>query len=111
MSRPIEVVQWADEATRSRERGCYWQAECEVDGVRYVARSRNGAPNELARKLLAAEIPDAPLRIVSRGWRGHVSIRSFHRAAEFTIVEGFDRPLHREKWREMPRLGHSFTPL
>ncbi len=63
----IVVRQFADEASRTPNNSCYWQAECVVDGLAYVARSRHGAPYALARELLAAGIPDAPMQVTSAG--------------------------------------------
>jgi hypothetical protein len=49
------------ENTRTPERSSIFEAECEIDGRRYSARSRHGAPNELARVLVSAGLPDQPV--------------------------------------------------
>ena len=49
--------------TRTRNSSAAWLAECEVDGRRFEAKSRHGAPNELARRLVEAGVPDAPIEI------------------------------------------------
>jgi hypothetical protein len=45
----IVMLQRPLEDTRTPERSCVYEAECEVEGRRYSARSRHGAPNKLAR--------------------------------------------------------------
>ena len=44
--------------TRTANSAAAWLAECEVDGRPFEARSRRGAPNALARELVAAGVPD-----------------------------------------------------
>ena len=72
-----------------------------VEGLVYVARSRHGAPNELARQLVAAGLADRPMVIHCRGRGGTMTYRSFHGAARWTYTEG-DQPLRRVKYREQP---------
>jgi hypothetical protein len=48
----IVVQQRPDEETRTPGKSCHWVASTIVDGVTYRARSRRGAPNELARVLV-----------------------------------------------------------
>jgi len=98
---PIAVMCWPDEATRTANSTCVWIAEATVDGVTYAARSRHGAPNALARQLVAAGIEDRPMVIRCRGLDGTLSYRSFHTATKQTYEEG-DRPLRRVQYRERP---------
>ncbi len=42
-----------------------WHAACEINGHEYFVESREGAPFELARKLVAAGIPDQPVEVVA----------------------------------------------
>jgi hypothetical protein len=46
---------------------CEWVAECEINGRRFVARSREGVIYELARILAAAGIEDRPLCVTFAG--------------------------------------------
>src|SRR5262249_5927510 len=67
----------------------------------YIARSRHGAPNELARRLVAAGLADRPMVIRNAGLAGNMTWSSFHAAATWTFNEG-DQPLHRVRHREPP---------
>ena len=98
---PISVTTWPDESTRTPNSACVWVAEATVDGRLYVARSRHGAPNELARELVATGLPDRPMVVRSRMLAGTMTWRSFHAAAGWTYSEG-DQPLHRVRHREQP---------
>ena len=98
---PIKVTCWPDEGTRTPNSACVWIAEATVDGRVYTARSRHGAPNELARQLAAAGLADRPMVIRYRGFAGSLSYRSFHDAATWTYKEG-DRPLRRVRYKERP---------
>jgi hypothetical protein len=98
---PITVITWPDEATRTPNSACAWVAETMVEGRVYVARSRHGAPNELARQLLAAGLADRPMVIHYRGRPGTMNWRSFHAAAMWTYSEG-DHPLRRIRHKEQP---------
>jgi hypothetical protein len=98
---PITVTTWPDEARRTPNSACAWVAEATVDGRTYTARSRHGAPNELARQFVAAEITDRPMVIRYRGLAGTMTYRSFHAAATWTFSEG-DQPLQRVRYRERP---------
>ena len=69
----IEVYQHAEEATRTPESGCYWLAECTIDGRPYAARSRRGGPHELARLLVSAGTQDQPVIVRSLGLAGYLS--------------------------------------
>jgi len=98
---PITVSCWPDETTRTPNSACAWVAEATVDGRTYTARSRHGSPNELARQLVDAELPDRPMLIHYGGCTGAMTYRSFHAAATWTFREG-DQPLHRVQYREQP---------
>jgi hypothetical protein len=98
---PIPVTTWPDESTRTPNSACVWIAEATVDGRLYVARSRHGAPNELARQLVAAGVADRQMVIRSRGLAGTMTYRSFYAAAGWTYSEG-DQPLRRVRYREQP---------
>jgi hypothetical protein len=65
LQRPLEN-------TRTPERSCVYEAECQVDGRRYSARSRQGVVNELARVLVSAGVPDQPAEIRQTGMKGCV---------------------------------------
>jgi hypothetical protein len=90
------------ETTRTADRSSVYEAECEVDGQCYSARSRNGAPNELARLLVAAGIPDQPVESHHAGIRGWITYRSLHQMARWTYEEGRGMPLRRIRWRAPP---------
>ena len=98
---PITVTTWPDEGTRTQNSACAWVAETMVEGRVNVARSRHGAPNELARQLVAAGLADRPMVISYRGLAGTMTWRSFHAAATWTYSEG-DQPLRRVRYKERP---------
>lgn len=87
MTDPIGVHMHPEDHTRTPEKSCIWVAEASVDGVPYTARSRYGAVHELSRVLVAAGLPDRPLQVLDARLKGHMSYRSFHAAALFTIEE------------------------
>src|SRR5215831_13817320 len=95
MSEPIVVHQRADETSRTPNKACYWIATAMIDGAELLARSRYGAVNELARQLVDAGVPDAPMFVYTPGLKGFATIPSFHRAAESTYEESASVPLHR----------------
>ena len=96
----ITISQQIEPGTRSREKGPYWLASTTVDGVRHEARSRNGAPNALARKLADAGIADQPYQIMSERDPERVAVRgrSFMALSGWTYTEGATSPLRRIKW-------------
>jgi hypothetical protein len=98
---PITVTTWPDESTRTPNSACAEVAEAMVEGRVYVARSRHGAPNELARQLVTAGLADRPMVIRYRRRVGTMIYHSFHGAARWTYTEG-DQPLRRVKYREQP---------
>jgi hypothetical protein len=93
----IRVDQEPVVETRSPDRSCVWEAVCEIGGVQYRARSRYGAVNELARQLVAAGIPDAPMAVRQHGLAGEMVDASFYEAAKWTYREGA-ASLHRVRW-------------
>jgi hypothetical protein len=99
------------EETRGPNSPCQWLAGCEVDGRRFLARSRQGAVYELARRLVAAGIEDRPLCITFAGVVGQVTWGSFAAAARWTLTEGAATPLRRRYWRNfdarLERIGQN----
>jgi hypothetical protein len=83
------------EETRTPSNSCNWLAECQIGGEHFEARSRVGAPNDLARVLVAAGVPDAPMVVSFEGLCGTTTYRSFHEAAKWTYSEGPATPLRR----------------
>src|SRR5215469_15568842 len=98
---PITVTCRPLEATRTANSPCSWIAEATIEDQTYTAKARHGAPNELARQLVAAGLADRPMVIRYRGLAGSLSYRSFHAAAKWTYKEG-DRPLRRVRYKERP---------
>ena len=88
--------------TRTPERSCFYEAECEVDGRRYAARSRHGAANELARVLVSAGVPDQPVEVRHTGLKGCVSYPSLHEMAGWTYEESAGVSLRRVRWKPLP---------
>jgi hypothetical protein len=97
---PIVVTSRPDETTRTPNGPCFWIAEATVDGHQFRARSRHGAPNALARQLLAAGLADRPMVISYRGLAGAMTYRSFHAAAKWTYTEGASTPIKKVSYRE-----------
>ena len=95
----IRVHQRPEERTRSANNGCCWIAEAIVNGILYSARSRHGAPHELARALVAAGIPDSPMQVMTAGLRGETTYRSFHAMAGYSFKENAQTPLRRARYR------------
>jgi hypothetical protein len=95
----IRVYQHPEANTQSAKKGCSWVAEAIVNGISYSARSRHGAPQELARTLVAAGIPDAPMQVTTAGLRGETTYRSFYAAADRTIEENAKTPLRSRRYR------------
>lgn len=93
--RAIQVDLWPLEETRTPTKSCVYQAACEIAGIAYSARSRNGASNELARVLVAAGIADQAMEVRQRGTEGQLTWSSFHAAARWTYEESAGVPLRR----------------
>lgn len=96
------------EATRGPNCCCRWVAECEVDGRRFVASSRQGVVYRLARMLVAAGIEDRPLAVTFAGVAGQMTWTSFAAAARWTLKEGPATRLRKSPWKE---LGAKLSPL
>jgi hypothetical protein len=95
------------EDSRTPENSCTWLAETEIAGQCFDARSRRGATNALARALVAAGVPDQPVRVEHAGLRGHMAYPSLHRMAGQTYVEGRSTILHGARYREDERFAAS----
>ncbi len=108
----IEVETWADEATRTPNNVCYWVAETVLDdGRRFTARSRHGAPNELARTLVEAGVADDEMQTyvdLGGGRMKALHYRSFHGTARWTYSEG-DAPLHRARYVSPESIAAAFA--
>jgi hypothetical protein len=85
--------------TRSSGKSCKWVAEAIVNGKTYTATSRMAPANDLARKLLADGLPDAPMHVYTEGLKGCLVWRSFHKAAERTIEENAQVPVRARRYR------------
>lgn len=99
----IEIRQHRLAGTRAASSGSVWLAEAVIDGQRYAARSRHGAPNALARTLVEAGIEDQPVEVRHAGLLGAMRYKSLHRMAAYTYTEG-DAPLRRRRY--VPRPGN-----
>jgi hypothetical protein len=96
----ITIRQRALPETRTRENSCAWLAEATINGCQFEAKSRRGAPHELARALVAAGIPDQPVQVENAGRRGAMHYRSLHSMAGGTFTEGIHTLLSRAPYRE-----------
>lgn len=101
MEAAVSVRMWPEEDTRTPEKFCFYTAETQIDGVTYRGRSRTGASNELARVLVAAGVPDAPMHVEQVGIAGHLVWKSFHKAALWTYEETATKPLRRIPYAEV----------
>ena len=90
----------ANEASRTPDRPCFYDANTSVDGVTYAARARYGVCNEIARQLVAAGIPDQPVTAIQQpqGWQ--INYRSLHHMALRTIEEGATTLIRGRTWRD-----------
>ncbi len=88
--------------SRSPKHGAKFRAVT-TGSVVYAAESRHGATCALAREMVAAGVPDAPM-IVHEDDRitPSLTIASFHRHAKRTYSEPADRPLHMRPYAEFP---------
>jgi hypothetical protein len=103
------VAQYPLEDTRTPNGVCYWVAETTLqDGRLFSVRSKHGAPNELARQLVAAGIPDQPMETCNtRSGLKALTYRSFHAAAKWTYTEGAATLLQRVRYQEFHGLPAS----
>jgi hypothetical protein len=90
------------ENTRTPDRSCVYEAECEVDGRCYSTRSRHGAPNELARVLVSAGIPDQSVEVRHTDIKGCLCWRSLNEMARWTYAESATGSLRRVRWKPIP---------
>lgn len=97
----IEMHQAPIPGTNTGSRGSKWRASATVNGHNFHADSRSGAPNELARALVAAQIPDQPVKITHHSFPGHTSSRSLHEMAKWTYIEA-NGTLRRVRWQARP---------
>ena len=102
---PITMHQSPAESTRTPENNCTYEAEAIIDGRRYFARSRRGAPFALARVLVAAGIPDRPVLVMHKGLRGEMRYRSLHRMAGRTVRESASFSAGVGRYEERPRFS------
>jgi hypothetical protein len=93
----IQAILYPEERTHTPSKSCFYTATCEIGDATYTARSRDGAIHELARVLVAAGIPDAPLEVHQAGLHGHLTHCSFYAAAGWICVETATKPLHRAR--------------
>jgi hypothetical protein len=117
----IEIRQRPIPGSRSGT-GSLWEASAEIDGKSYSAVNRHGAPQSLARALVAAGIPDQPVEVRSEvcisdsgaeirteQLQGCIRYQSLHTIAQTTFEEG-DRPLHRAQFKERPQIAFPLQP-
>jgi hypothetical protein len=114
---PLIMRQRTIPGTRTPGNSSKWLVAAEIDGRTYSASSRRGAPQELARVLVAAGIPDQPVRVLSdvcvwadgairtEQLRGHMNYHSLHGMAGWTSVEGERTILGRTRYREDERFA------
>jgi hypothetical protein len=105
----IQMRTWMIENSRSPTKSSQWRATVfvngdlsapngELRGELFTETSRNGAPNELARTLVAHGFPDQPVEIVDDDFGMIVfRYRSLHAMAKWTYEGG-----GRRKWRDRP---------
>ena len=96
----IRITQRADEPSGTPDRPCYYDAETEVDGVRFAARARYGVNHNLARQLVAAGISDQAVEITTFGICGVLTYPSLHWMAQRTIAEGPTTPICERKFTD-----------
>jgi hypothetical protein len=84
--------------------GSAWLATTEINGRMFDAVSRHGAPNALARVLLAAGVPDHDVEVFDAD-RDRISLRyrSMHEMAKWTYSESAGKPLRRVRFEVRPQ--------
>jgi len=98
----IEIRCFPLPRTRSPDRSCRWLAWAIVGDVRIRAKSPNGAPNELARRLIERGVdPEQPVQITYRGLPGRMRYATLAEAAKWTFKENARRPLHRAAYTDL----------
>lgn len=100
-SAPAKIVVGLhpEEDTRTPSKFCLYTATCEIDGITYTARSRNGASYELARVLIEAGVPDQPMYVRQQGLNGEIVFPSIYEAANWTIRETATG-MYRARWED-----------
>jgi hypothetical protein len=106
----IEVWQHMGSGSRSST-GSAWRATATTHGQMYEATGRHGAPQALARVLVAAAIAngvgmratlaDQPVTVTTEDVPGKMIYRSLHGMAKWTFAEG-NLPLRRARWQPRP---------
>lgn len=91
----LRIVTWRDPEGKLGSRGATWIAETSVDEQTFSTKSKNGAPNPLARILIKVGIPDQPAGFVS------LRYRSLANMAKWTYTES-NRVLQRVRWEPRP---------
>lgn len=77
-------------------------AEAEFAGQRFTASSRNGVSMKLARRLVEAGAPDAPVEARGRDGRMRFTSPSLHCLAGWTISEPDAGALYLRRYRDRP---------
>ena len=99
------IVQHPFEGAQTPENTCAWLAEATVDGQHFEARSRRGAPAELARILVVASIPDQAVVVdafmLGRWYRPALTYRSLHWLAGKAWEENASVPVRRVRYRDL----------
>jgi hypothetical protein len=90
--------------SQTKERPTKWVAQCTVDGKSFAATSRMNPCSDLARALVAANIPDQPVQ----RWNeklNHWALRwkSLHTMAQWMIIDPPSSYLHRVKYKPPPK--------
>lgn len=75
-----------------------FRAVVEVDGIEFAAISRRGASCALARKLVAAGVPDQPMQVHDANGRLLFQWPSLHQAAGLTYAESEKTSLRSGKY-------------
>ena len=69
-----------------------------MNGRTYTATSRMASANDIARQLVADDVPDAPMHVYTLGLKGCLFWRSFYKAAGYTFRESATKPVHQTRW-------------
>jgi hypothetical protein len=96
----IVIHHRADEASRSPDRPCFYDAEANVLGQSYTVRARYGAVHDLARELVAAGVPDQAVTTVQQPHGCQMGYPSMYRLAATTVSEGPTHPVHGRRWTD-----------
>jgi hypothetical protein len=89
--------------TRTKERPDKWTATTTTDGKSFSATSRMNPCSDLARALVAANIPDQPVQLWNDNLN-HWALRwkSLHAMAQWMIIDPPSSYLHRVKYKPPP---------